>query len=162
MAGVVRQTVVNHLKVRITSKCFICNTYLLWHMLKKPPPYLILRLYSLQANADYYSHYVPMNYKSYCKRISKPGVWGDHVTLQVNLCSHIHAQASNYIGPSHSLGLMYGDCLRIIQCFLFLRPPRIYMELRYISLHLIRTLYFLRSNLKMAIFKQRRYYGCPF
>ncbi|KAL7614581.1 OVARIAN TUMOR DOMAIN-containing deubiquitinating enzyme 12 [Lactuca sativa] len=29
-----------------------------------------------------YEGYVPMKYKKYCKKISKTGEWGDHVTLQ--------------------------------------------------------------------------------
>ncbi|KAI3520622.1 hypothetical protein L1887_10072 [Cichorium endivia] len=36
----------------------------------------------LKDNRALYEGYVPMKYKKYCKKISKSGEWGDHVTLQ--------------------------------------------------------------------------------
>uniref|UniRef100_A0A7N0TZI2 ubiquitinyl hydrolase 1 n=1 Tax=Kalanchoe fedtschenkoi TaxID=63787 RepID=A0A7N0TZI2_KALFE len=36
----------------------------------------------LKDNRPLYESYVPMKYKSYCKKMAKSGEWGDHVTLQ--------------------------------------------------------------------------------
>lgn len=39
---------------------------------------------------EYYSRFVPGDYKFYCWKMSQNHVWGDHLTLQVQLsaCSH--------------------------------------------------------------------------
>ncbi|XLS98526.1 hypothetical protein HN51_041261 [Arachis hypogaea] len=36
----------------------------------------------LKGHRSLYECYVPMKYKKYCKKISKSGEWGDHLTLQ--------------------------------------------------------------------------------
>jgi len=36
----------------------------------------------LRAEPDRYQPYVTMDYDKYCSSMSRPGVWGDHVTLQ--------------------------------------------------------------------------------
>ncbi|ONK58671.1 uncharacterized protein A4U43_C09F15470 [Asparagus officinalis] len=36
----------------------------------------------LKESRSLYEGYVPMKYKSYCKKMRKSGEWGDHVTLQ--------------------------------------------------------------------------------
>ncbi|KAL9266540.1 OVARIAN TUMOR DOMAIN-containing deubiquitinating enzyme 12-like protein [Drosera capensis] len=36
----------------------------------------------LKDNRSLYEGYVPMKYRSYCKKMAKSGEWGDHITLQ--------------------------------------------------------------------------------
>ncbi|CAA7396024.1 unnamed protein product [Spirodela intermedia] len=52
---------------------------------KSPEHHRSLRKEIVQQLKDHrslYEGYVPMNYKKYCKKMTKSGEWGDHITLQ--------------------------------------------------------------------------------
>jgi hypothetical protein len=49
----------------------------------------------LRTNADMYAPYVEGDFEAYLRSMSKPGTWGDHLTLQV----FATADASSFFMP---------------------------------------------------------------
>lgn len=54
-------------------------------LFKTPEHHKYIRKYAVKQLKEFrslYEGYVPMKYKHYCKKMSKSGEWGDHLTLQ--------------------------------------------------------------------------------
>jgi hypothetical protein len=53
----------------------------------------------LSRHAARYAEYVPSDFRAYCKKMSRKGEWGDHVTLQVSRGGRVHTNIRRGLLP---------------------------------------------------------------